>query len=186
MRRLARQTRTLHRSRTSVQCIALLLVAALISIEPLEASEDLAGHVTMNEVTAGEILFKTATPGSYQPAMQLESRADIAVSGFIATVEVVQRFRNATRDWAEGVYVFPLPETAAVNAMELRIGERVIVGEIREKQQARREYQQAKREGRKAGLVEQRRPNMFTTAVANIAPGQEIEVRLTYVEKVTY
>lgn len=186
MRRPTRQTDTQNRFRNFAQCIALLLVVTLVSIEPLEASSDDSGHVTMNEVTAGEILLETATPGRYLPAMQLESRATIAVSGYVATVEVVQRFRNATRNWAEGVYVFPLPETAAVNAMELRIGERVIVGKIREKQQARREYQQAKREGRKAGLVEQRRPNMFTTAVANIAPGQEIEVRLTYVEKVAY
>ncbi|NND35573.1 MAG: marine proteobacterial sortase target protein [Gammaproteobacteria bacterium] len=192
MRQLAHRNDTRHRHRHRhryqdiAQCIALLLVAALVSIEPLEASAEVSGQVTMNEVTAGEILFETATPGRYLPAMQLDSRADITVSGFVATVEVVQRFRNATRDWAEGVYVFPLPDTAAVNAMELRIGERVIVGEIREKQQARREYQQAKREGRKAGLVEQPRPNMFTTAVANIAPGQEIEVRLTYVERVAY
>jgi len=186
MRRLAHPTDRPNRFRTFAQCIALLLVAALVSVDPLEASADVAGQVTMNEVTAGEILFETATPGRYLPAIQLDSQAHITVSGFVATVEVVQRFRNATRDWAEGVYVFPLPDTAAVNAMELRIGERVIVGEIREKQQARREYQQAKREGRKAGLVEQRRPNMFTTAVANIAPGQEIEVRLTYIEKVAY
>ncbi|MGI9343888.1 MAG: marine proteobacterial sortase target protein [Gammaproteobacteria bacterium] len=186
-------------SHALLQYFALFVVTLLIAAQPARSAADQTVNdetiaektmaeetVTMNEVAAGELLFQTETAGRYQRAVQLDSRADIAISGFVATVDVVQRYRNASRDWAEGVYVFPLPETAAVNALEMRVGGRIIVGEIREKQQARREYQQAKRDGKKAALVEQRRPNMFATAVANIAPGQTVEVRLTYVEKVAY
>lgn len=174
------------RRRPLLQYLGLALVTALVAIEPARAAADQTAQMSLNEVAAGELLFKTDTAGSYLPAVQLDSRADIAISGFVATVEVVQRFRNTTREWVEGVYVFPLPERAGVTAMEMRVGERIIVGEIREKQQARREYRQAKSAGKKAALVEQRRPNMFATAVANIAPGQAVEVRLTYVEKVRY
>jgi len=170
-----------------LQYFALLVVTLLVGAQPARADGAAAvEQVTLNDVTAGELLFGTAAAGRYLPAVQLESRADITVSGIVATVDVVQRFRNAGREWAAGIYVFPLPETAGVNALELRVGERVIVGEIREKRQARREYQQAKTNGQKAALVEQRRPNMFATAVANVAPGQEVEVHLTYVETVSY
>ncbi|TDJ43382.1 MAG: marine proteobacterial sortase target protein [Gammaproteobacteria bacterium] len=184
-----------HLVHQALQYLALLLVMALVGIGPVRAAvddtrpgnpPDDAAPITLAEVATGELLFRTAVAGEYVPAVQLHTRADIQVNGFIANIDVVQRFKNTTRDWVEGVYVFPLPETAAVNAMELRIGERVIVGEIREKQQAREAYAAARKQGRKAALVEQRRPNLFATAVTNIAPGQEVEVHLSYVETIMY
>lgn len=190
-RLLAEPRHVIHQA---LQYFALLLVMTLVGIQPVRAGAggamedtlDDALPLTLDEVATGELLFKTAVVGEYAPAVQLHTRADIQINGFIANIDVIQRFKNTTRDWVEGVYVFPLPEDAAVNAMELRIGERVIVGEIREKRQAREEYHAARKQGKKAALVEQRRPNLFSTAVANIAPGQEIEVRLSYVEKVAY
>lgn len=172
--------------RAGLRYFALFVVFALSGADAARADVEVPRRVNMSEVATGELLFNTDSPGEYAPALQLESRADISVSGIVAVVEVTQRFRNTTREWAEGVYVFPLPESAAVNAMKLRIGERIIVGEIREKEQARREYHAAKTAGRKTALVEQRRPNMFASAIANIAPGEEVEVHLTYVEKVHY
>jgi len=73
-----------------------------------------------------------------------------------------------------------------VHFMEIRIGERRIVSEVREKEDARRTYERAKESGRKAALVDQRRPNLFTTAVANINPGERISVVLEYLEEATY
>lgn len=102
------------------------------------------------------------------------------ISGMLARVRVEQTFSNPTDEWLEGIYLFPLPEDAAVDHMNMRIGERIIVGEIQEKEQAQRTYQQAKREGRKASLVSQSRPNVFTTAVANIPPHGRIEVGIEY------
>lgn len=109
-------------------------------------------------------------------------RTDVAidVGGVIARVKVRQTFRNPTSAWVEGVYVFPLAETAAVDTLRMRIGERIIEGEIREWQQAQRVYQAAKRAGQRASLIEQERPNIFTASVANIAPHSEITVEIGY------
>ena len=76
--------------------------------------------------------------------------------------------------------MFPLPESAAVDHMRMRAGERVIEGQIREKEQARQEFQQAAAEGKRATLVEQQRPNLFTSRVANLGPLEELEVEIEY------
>ncbi len=108
------------------------------------------------------------------------------ISGLVARVSVRQEFRNAGGEWAEGIYVFPLPDAAAVDRMRLHIGDRFIEGEIREKDQARKEYESARNEGRKASLVEQQRPNLFTTSVANIAPGERVVVEIEYLQELRY
>ncbi|MCC7327077.1 MAG: marine proteobacterial sortase target protein [Burkholderiales bacterium] len=108
------------------------------------------------------------------------------VSGMVARVRVEQRFVNPTAEWREGVYVFPLPENAAVDHLRMRIGERVIEGRIRERAEARRSYESAKSDGRKASLVEEQRPNMFTTQVANIGPGEEVTVAIEYQQTLRY
>jgi len=104
----------------------------------------------------------------------------------IARVVVQQTFSNSSAEWVEGEYVFPLSTNSAVDYMAMKIGERVVVGQIREKEQARREYEQAKVTGRKASLVSQQRPNLFRNEVANIGPGDTIMVELHYVETLSY
>jgi Ca-activated chloride channel family protein len=143
-----------------------------------------AAERNTDDAGAGQLLLKTK--GGLKTAVMLQSSADFRISGMIATVDVTQSFRNDSGNWAEAVYVFPLPEQSAVRAMRIRIGERVIVGEIHERTRAKKIYQHAKAQGKKAGLVEQERPNMFTTSVANIAPGETINVELQYVETVHY
>ena len=96
----------------------------------------------------------------------------------MARATVRQTFRNATDEWVEGVYVFPLPEQAAVDHLLMKVGERTIEGRIREREQAKAEYQQARDSGRKASLVEQERPNIFTTSVANLGPGESLVVEI--------
>jgi Ca-activated chloride channel family protein len=108
------------------------------------------------------------------------------VSGPVARVEVTQTFQNPYDETIEAVYVFPLPHGAAVNDFEMRMGDRVIRGLIERRDEARRLYEQARDSGRVAALLEQERPNIFTQSVANILPGNEIEIRLTYVETLDY
>lgn len=108
------------------------------------------------------------------------------VSGGIASVTVEQRFHNPYDRGIEAVYVFPLPHEAAVDDLEIRIGERVVRGRIHERGEARQIYETAKSQGRVAALLDQERPNIFTQQVANIQPGQEIVVRLHYVESLPY
>ncbi len=124
--------------------------------------------------------------GLYVEALALETDVDINVSCMIARTRVTQRFRNSGSLWAEGIYVFPLPDNAAVDHFSLHIGERVIEGRIQERQQARRSYENARNEGRQAGLIEQQRPNLFTTSLASIEPGGEISVEFEYQQTLEY
>lgn len=110
------------------------------------------------------------------------TRVGVKVNGVIADVRVTQVYRNEGGTPLEARYVFPASTRAAVYAMRMRIGERAIDAEIREKQAARRDYEAAKREGRSASLLEQQRPNVFSMAIANVMPGDEIAVDLFYTE----
>ena len=124
--------------------------------------------------------------GEYVESLAQETDVDIHVSGMIARTRVNQRFRNSGSLWAEGIYVFPLPDNAAVDHFSLHIGERVIEGQIQERRQARRSYENARSEGRQAGLIEQQRPNVFTTSLANIEPGGELSVEFEYQQTLDY
>jgi Ca-activated chloride channel family protein len=114
------------------------------------------------------------------------TEVDAEVSGFLASVTVTQVFTNPYAEPLEALYVFPLPEKAAVDAMELVVGQRVIRGVIQTREQARDTYERARAEGKTAALLDQERPNLFTQSVANILPGEEIRVRIHYVERLVY
>ncbi len=102
------------------------------------------------------------------------------VTGFIAEVRVQQSFNNPFAEKLEAVYVFPLPDDAAVGAATIRIGDRTIHATIQTREQARRLYDQARRAGQTAARLDQERPNIFTQAVANIPPGEKVLVDLVY------
>src|SRR5262249_53286442 len=101
-------------------------------------------------------------------------------------VEVEQLFGNPFSEPIEAVYVFPLPDGAAVDDMLIQVGERRIHGLIRLREEARRIYKQARDAGHAAALLEQQGPNIFTQSVANIEPGGTIRVRIRYVERLRY
>ena len=107
---------------------------------------------------------------------------DAQIAGVIVDVKVVQRYRNEGQRPLEAVYVFPGSTRAAVHGLRMRIGDRLVVATIRQKGQARAEYEAAKNAGRTASLLEQHRPNVFQMNLANILPGDEIEVELRYTE----
>ena len=170
----------------SVFTLVLLLVFNSV---PLHAEEyvDAATENTVKnlaEVGQATLLFKQK--GEYSKAAQLNTDVDMAVTGMINRVSVKQRFTNTTDNWQEGIYVFPLPENAAVDHMRLKIGERIIEGQIKEKLAAKKIYTQAKQQGKQAALTEQERPNIFTTSVANIAPHETIVVEIEYQQIVNY
>ena len=110
------------------------------------------------------------------------TRADVRVAGVIAQVEVTQVYKNEGQNTLEAVYVFPASTRAAVYAMKMTIGQRTIEARIKEREEARKDYEKAKAEGRSASLLEQQRPNVFTMNVANILPGDEIRVEFSYTE----
>ncbi len=108
------------------------------------------------------------------------------ITGFVASVEVSQRFHNPFSEKIEAVYVFPLPQDAAVNGFVMTIGERTIRGVIRKREEAERVYQAAKAQGHRAAIMHQERPNVFTQKVANIEPGEAIDIDVTYFHTLAY
>jgi Ca-activated chloride channel family protein len=118
--------------------------------------------------------------------LAIDTGIHLDITGLIARVEITQQFTNRGSHWAEGLYRFPLPEGAAVDRMLVRVGDRILVGEIQEKDTARRTYQKARDEGRTATIVEQQRRNQFETRLANIGPGEAIEITISYLQNVSY
>ena len=108
------------------------------------------------------------------------------VNGYIATVQVTQQFHNPYDGKIEAVYVFPLPDNAAVNSFIMAIGERRIRGIIRERDEAEKIYREARRQGHVASLLTQERPNIFTQSVANIEPGKAIDITIQYFNTLSY
>jgi len=160
-----------------------------LSLEPESLTTSIVPTMGINEVTEGTLLFKTNKSGRYLPAPMLKTDVQITVTGIIARATVRQEFTNPSTkkgDWLEGIYVFPLPETAAVDHLRMQIGDRIIEGQIKERAEAKKVYEQAKQEGKRTSLVEQERPNLFTTSVANIGPGEHITVEIEYQETVRY
>ena len=119
-------------------------------------------------------------------AVTQSTEVDIRVTGLLARTTVTQHFTNHTQGWAEGRYVFPLPDGASVDELRIAIGERVIAGEVREKADARQVFEQARDQGRTAGLVEQHAGNLFSTSLTNIAPGEDIVVTISFGQTVDY
>lgn len=118
------------------------------------------------------------------PLKHTDVHADLA--GYVATVDVKQQFHNPFSEKIEAVYVFPLPENAAVNEFVMTVGDRKIRGIIREREEARQIYQAAKSQGYVASLLTQERPNVFTQSVANIEPGKDIDVDVRYFHTLKY
>src|SRR5438093_3131913 len=113
-------------------------------------------------------------------------RVELAATGLMVRGTVFQEFDNPTSEVIEAVYAFPLPEGAAVDGMEMRIGERRVTAIVQEREEAKATYRSAKEEGKKTSLLEQARPNLFTSSVANINPGEKVSVKLDYLEEVAY
>ncbi|MCX7789576.1 MAG: VIT domain-containing protein, partial [Chloroflexaceae bacterium] len=110
----------------------------------------------------------------------------IEVVGPLAETVMTQRFRNGHHAALDALYVFPLPSEAAVSGLELRVGERVIRGAAHPRAEAQRLFHEAAERGHDAALLAQERPNMLSVEVANLQPGEVVEARLRYFERVPY
>jgi Ca-activated chloride channel homolog len=137
------------------------------------------------DATEGGLVLRAAgRPAVAAPLVSTD--VTFRIAGPVARARVVQTFHNPESDWYEGVYVFPLPENGAVDRLRLRVGERVIEGEIKERGAARAAYGEARAAGQRAVLLDQERPNIFTTQVANIGPREAVVVELEYQQVLRY
>ena len=118
------------------------------------------------------------------PLKHTDVKAEI--SGFISRVVVTQQFENPFKEKIEAVYTFPLSQNAAVDDMTMIVGERTVRGKILPREEARLVYEAAKANGQVASLLDQERPNIFTQAVANILPGEQVKITISYVETLNY
>ena len=141
---------------------------------------------TADNARAGTLYLCSMPCGGPTEALRQATEIHAQVTGNVARVHVTQKFENPSDDWVEGLYVFPLSAGAAVDELEMVVGERRIRGEIKRKEEARATYEKAKSEGRRASLVDQERPNMFSTSVANIAPHSSITVDIAYLDTVPF
>ncbi|AFY68888.1 NAD(+) ADP-ribosyltransferase [Thalassoporum mexicanum PCC 7367] len=164
-------------------------IATEITIEPGVEINPGATLTTTTEPESPNGLFvqDPQNPDGQQLAFPLKhTDVDAQVDGNIARVAVTQTFENPFDMPLEAVYVFPLPDEAAVDDMEIKIGDRIIKGEIKRREEAQEIYEQARNEGRTAGLLEQERANIFTQSLANIRPGEQIDVTIYYTNSLEF
>lgn len=164
------------------------IAKALIAVVLLEASvwaqtntpEEIAG-VLCGRAETGE---KEGLTTLFLPLKQTDVHMDVTAGRINTTV--TQTFENDTEHPLEAAYIFPLPSRATVTDMEMRTEDRVISSVVKEREEARKTYEKAKKAGKKTALLEQERPNIFTTSVANFMPGETVSVSFTYMQSLTY
>ncbi|MFI5386437.1 MAG: VIT and VWA domain-containing protein, partial [Fimbriimonadales bacterium] len=126
-------------------------------------------------------------PGRNRLVLPLkDTSVNADISGFGARVTVVQTFTNPSPVPIEAVYTFPLPAEASVDRMRMQVGERIIDGVVKRREEARMIYEAAKNQGQAAALLDQERPNIFTQSVANILPGNTVRIEISYVQLLKY
>jgi Ca-activated chloride channel family protein len=167
--------------------LAILVWSIAIPFTPLVAQQADNGFIAIADpAQLGAGTLALSIDARMFAAPRLEASYEMSIGGMLARTRLRQTFENSTGEWIEGIYVYPLPEQAQVDHLELTIGSRRIHAEIRERRQARSDYEQARAQGRRAGLIESERPNLFTTNVANIGPGERVTVEIAYQQTVRY
>ncbi|HSE59794.1 MAG TPA: marine proteobacterial sortase target protein [Nitrospiraceae bacterium] len=173
-----------HHARLMLLLIPLAMVLTvsqwMTSLYGIAFASDQTPGISLREVTSGSLLLKTDQPGVLVPAPTLHTDVTISVTGLIVRAKIRQQFSNPNESWVEGIYAFPLPERAAVDHLRMRIGERLIEGQIKERGEAKKTYERAKSEGKRSSLIEQERPNLFTASVANIGPKETVQIEIDY------
>ena len=163
-----------------IALVLLLITVFASSAKPAQSPD------AIPQVGEACLLARSPISGQFEPVPLTHTDVALDVRGLVAAATVTQQYVNSSAAPIEAVYVFPLPHDAAVYDMEIRIGNRVIRSVIREREEAKRVYEAAKSAGQHTALVEEERPNIFTASVANLMPGDHVDVRLRYVEPLTW
>jgi Ca-activated chloride channel homolog len=166
--------------------LALVLITSFGPGRTQENPPSPAPATSFTDSLPGGELRAIDDSGSSQACPLKHTEVHAEITGRVAQVRLSQVFQNPFDHPIEAIYIFPLPRLAAVDDMEIRIGDRTIRGEIKKREEARALYDEARRSGRTAALLDQERPNIFTQSVANIMPGEEIVVTLRYFDLLPY
>ncbi|MFN2531119.1 MAG: VIT and VWA domain-containing protein [Pyrinomonadaceae bacterium] len=165
--------------------ITLAVAAFIISIVvAFRFAESAASAQTGETAGALVVLDQDGKPKLRCPLKHTDVKAEI--SGFLSRVVVTQEFENPFKEKIEAVYAFPLPHNAAVDDMTMIVGDRTVRGKILPREEAQAVYEAARSNGQVASLLDQERPNIFTQSVANILPGEQVKITISYVETLKY
>src|SRR2546430_91395 len=171
--------------RLEILSIIAISAASIVSLATLRNGPRAVDAQTQETTGSLQILDATGNPTKVKcPLKHTEVKAEI--SGFLSRVVVTQQFENPFKEKIEAVYAFPLPQSAAVDEMTMRVGERTVKGKIKRREEAQAVYEAARAAGHVAGLLDQERPNIFTQSVANIMPGEQVQVTISFVEMLRY
>jgi Ca-activated chloride channel family protein len=157
--------------------LILVLLGSLLFIGPLQAQE-----VAPTDKTLSPYFFIRGGDESIDRLPLKSTEVEFHVAGVIVDVTVRQTYENAGTRPINAQYVFPASPRAAVHGLRMSVGGQVVEAEIREREQAKKEFEQAKKEGKSAALLEQSRPNVFRMSLSNVMPGDQIDVELQYTE----
>src|SRR3984893_992442 len=160
--------------------VAMIIVALAAHRSSLETVSAQTGETQGSLV----VLDPDGKPKAQCPLKHTDVKAEI--SGFLSRVILTQEFENPFKEKIEAVYTFPLPQNAAVDDMTMIVGDRTVRGKILRREEAQAVYEAAKAGGQVASLLDQERPNIFTQSVANILPGEQIKITISYVETLKY
>ncbi len=166
----------LHRLVVCLLALGITLVAFALTGTEVDAKRITQGSLQVIDKDGN---FRSICPLKH-------TNVDASISGSISRVTVTQEFTNPFKETIEAIYVFPLPNLAAVDDMTIAIGERKVKGLIKKREEARAIYEAARDRGMIAALLDQERPNIFTQSVANIVPGASIKVEISYVEQLKF
>src|SRR6266852_2861439 len=159
-------------------------VATIFGVNDLRTSGGLVTAQGGATQGALQVVDPNGKPKALCPLKHTDVKAQI--SGFLSRVVVTQEFENPFKEKIEAVYTFPLPQNAAVDDMTMIVGDRTVRGKILRREEAQAVYEAAKSNGQTASLLDQERPNIFTQSVANILPGEQIKITISYVETLKY
>jgi Ca-activated chloride channel homolog len=148
------------------------------------ASENMAS--AQSAETPGALIATVGESKTKLPCPLKHTNVKAEITGFISRVVVTQQFENPFTERIEAVYTFPLPQNAAVDDMTMTIGDRTIRGKILPREEAQAVYEGAKARGYTASLLDQERPNIFTQSIANILPGNQVTITISYTETLRY
>jgi Ca-activated chloride channel homolog len=183
-----RQLRTGGHAMAYIRKSLILLPLVIVVVLPATIAHYASERTVAAQAgdTPGSLMAVDAqgNPRSACPLKHTDVKAEI--SGFVSRVVVTQQFENNFNERIEAVYTFPLPQNAAVDDMTMIVGERTIRGKVLPREEAQAVYEAAKSRGQTAALLDQERPNIFTQSVANILPGDQVKITISYVETLRY
>lgn len=107
----------------------------------------------------------------------------VKVVDFVAEVQLTQEYRNRESMPIEAVYMFPVEEESAVVAFEASLDGRTIKTQVKEKEQARKEYQEAMAKEKTAFLIEEAKKDVFEIKVGQLKPGSRAKIVLKYISE---